>query len=386
MIRDQNILDQLLETVTRFVSQELIPHEAQVAEQNEIPAELVDKMAELGLFGLSIPTAYGGLGLTMEEECLVALELGQTSPAFRTVVGTNIGIGSQGLIMDGRPDQKDYWLPRLASGEVISSFALTEPEAGSDAGSIRTTAVRDGDCYRLNGTKRYITNADKAGLFTLMARTDPESQGSRGVSAFLIPAQTPGLSIGLPEKKMGQHGTHVCDVVLNDAEVPASALLGTEEGKGFITAMKVLERGRLHISAVCVGIADRLIDESTHYAAKRKQFGQAIGEFQLVQGMLADMKTEWYAGRSMVIDAARKKDLGEAVATESSCCKYFCSEMVGRVADHAVQIFGGAGYIADYGIERFYRDVRIFRLYEGTSQIQQLIIARNMLRIWLVPS
>ncbi|HAD37486.1 MAG TPA: acyl-CoA dehydrogenase [Gammaproteobacteria bacterium] len=380
MIRDQNILDQLLETVTRFVSQELIPHEAQVAEQNEIPAELVDKMAELGLFGLSIPTAYGGLGLTMEEECLVALELGQTSPAFRTVVGTNIGIGSQGLIMDGRPDQKDYWLPRLASGEVISSFALTEPEAGSDAGSIRTTAVRDGDCYRLNGTKRYITNADKAGLFTLMARTDPESQGSRGVSAFLIPAQTPGLSIGLPEKKMGQHGTHVCDVVLNDAEVPASALLGTEEGKGFITAMKVLERGRLHISAVCVGIADRLIDESTHYAAKRKQFGQAIGEFQLVQGMLADMKTEWYAGRSMVIDAARKKDLGEAVATESSCCKYFCSEMVGRVADHAVQIFGGAGYIADYGIERFYRDVRIFRLYEGTSQIQQLIIARNMLR------
>ncbi|HIO34724.1 MAG TPA: acyl-CoA dehydrogenase [Gammaproteobacteria bacterium] len=380
MIRDQNILDQLLETVTRFVSQELIPHEAQVAEQNEIPAELVDKMAELGLFGLSIPTAYGGLGLTMEEECLVALELGQTSPAFRTVVGTNIGIGSQGLIMDGRPDQKDYWLPRLASGEVISSFALTEPEAGSDAGSIRTTAVRDGDCYRLNGTKRYITNADKAGLFTLMARTDPESQGSRGVSAFLIPAQTPGLSIGLPEKKMGQHGTHVCDVVLNDAEVPASALLGTEEGKGFITAMKVLERGRLHISAVCVGIADRLIDESTHYAAQRKQFGQAIGEFQLVQGMLADMKTEWYAGRSMVIDAARKKDLGEAVATESSCCKYFCSEMVGRVADHAVQIFGGAGYIADYGIERFYRDVRIFRLYEGTSQIQQLIIARNMLR------
>ena len=380
MIKDQQILDQLLETVIRFVSQELIPTEAQVAEQNDIPTELIAKMAELGLFGLSIPTSYGGLGLTMEEECLVALELGRASPAFRTVVGTNIGIGSQGLIMDGRPDQKDYWLPRLASGDVISSFALTEPDAGSDAGSIRTSAVRDGDCYRLNGTKRFITNADKAGLFTVMARTDPESQGSRGVSAFLVPAQTPGLTIGIPEKKMGQHGTHVCDVVLNDAEIPASALLGTEEGKGFITAMKVLERGRLHISAVCVGIADRLIDESTRYAAQRKQFGQAIGEFQLVQGMLADMKTEWYAGRSMVIDAARKKDLDVTVATESSCCKYFCSEMVGRVADRAVQIFGGAGYIADYGIERFYRDVRIFRLYEGTSQIQQLIIARNMLR------
>ena len=380
MIKDQQILDQLLETVIRFVSQELIPTEAQVAEQNDIPTELIAKMAELGLFGLSIPTSYGGLGLTMEEECLVALELGRASPAFRTVVGTNIGIGSQGLIMDGRPDQKDYWLPRLASGDVISSFALTEPDAGSDAGSIRTSAVRDGDCYRLNGTKRFITNADKAGLFTVMARTDPDSQGSRGVSAFLVPAQTPGLTIGIPEKKMGQHGTHVCDVVLNDAEIPASALLGTEEGKGFVTAMKVLERGRLHISAVCVGIADRLIDESTRYAAQRKQFGQAIGEFQLVQGMLADMKTEWYAGRSMVIDAARKKDLDATVATESSCCKYFCSEMVGRVADHAVQIFGGAGYIADYGIERFYRDVRIFRLYEGTSQIQQLIIARNMLR------
>ena len=380
MIKDQQILDQLLETVIRFVSQELIPTEAQVAEQNDIPTELIAKMAELGLFGLSIPTSYGGLGLTMEEECLVALELGRASPAFRTVVGTNIGIGSQGLIMDGRPDQKDYWLPRLASGDVISSFALTEPDAGSDAGSIRTSAVRDGDCYRLNGTKRFITNADKAGLFTVMARTDPDSQGSRGVSAFLVPAQTPGLTIGIPERKMGQHGTHVCDVVLNDAEIPASALLGTEEGKGFITAMKVLERGRLHISAVCVGIADRLIDESTRYAAQRKQFGQAIGEFQLVQGMLADMKTEWYAGRSMVIDAARKKDLDVTVATESSCCKYFCSEMVGRVADRAVQIFGGAGYIADYGIERFYRDVRIFRLYEGTSQIQQLIIARNMLR------
>ena len=380
MIKDQQILDQLLETVIRFVSQELIPTEAQVAEQNDIPTELIAKMAGLGLFGLSIPTSYGGLGLTMEEECLVALELGRASPAFRTVVGTNIGIGSQGLIMDGRADQKAYWLPRLASGDVIASFALTEPDAGSDAGSIRTSAVRDGDCYRLNGTKRFITNADKAGLFTVMARTDPDSQGSRGVSAFLVPAQTPGLTIGIPEKKMGQHGTHVCDVVLNDAEIPASALLGTEEGKGFVTAMKVLERGRLHISAVCVGIADRLIDESARYAAQRKQFGQAIGEFQLVQGMLADMKTEWYAGRSMVIDAARKKDLDATVATESSCCKYFCSEMVGRVADRAVQIFGGAGYIADYGIERFYRDVRIFRLYEGTSQIQQLIIARNMLR------
>ena len=380
MIQDQETLDQLLQTIRRFVNQELIPNEARVARENKVPDELVGQMGELGLFGISIPASYGGLGLTMEEECRIALELGRASPAFRTIVGTNVGIGSQGLVMDGRQDQKDYWLPKLASGEVVASFALTEPEAGSDAASVRTTAVRSDDCYILNGTKRYITNADRAGLFTLMARTDADSTGAHGISAFLVPADTPGLKVGQPEQKMGQHGAQVCDVVLDNARIPASCLLGNEEGKGFITAMKVLERGRLHISAVCVGIADRLIEESVRYAAQRHQFGQPIGQFQLIQGMLADMKTEWYAGRSMVIDAAVSKDEGQEIQTASSCCKYFCTEMVGRVADRAVQIFGGAGYIADYGIERFYRDVRIFRLYEGTSQIQQLIIARNMLR------
>ena len=380
MIQDRGTLDQLLQTIRRFVDQELIPNEAKVAQENRVPDVLVEKMGGLGLFGISIPTSYGGLGLTMEEECCVALELGRASPAFRTIVGTNVGIGSQGLIMDGRQDQKDFWLPKLATGEVIASFALTEPEAGSDAASVRTTAVRDEECYVLNGTKRYITNADRAGLFTLMARTDSDSTGAHGISAFLVPADSPGLEIGQPEQKMGQHGSQVCDVVLDNARIPASCLLGDKEGKGFITAMKVLERGRLHISAVCVGIADRLIEESVRYAAQRHQFGQPIGQFQLIQCMLADMKTEWYAGRSMVLDAAVRKDDGENIQTASSCCKYFCTEMVGRVADRAVQIFGGAGYIADYGIERFYRDVRIFRLYEGTSQIQQLIIARNMLR------
>ncbi|MED5462767.1 MAG: acyl-CoA dehydrogenase family protein, partial [Pseudomonadota bacterium] len=363
MIQDRGTLDQLLQTIRRFVDQELIPNEAKVAQENRVPDVLVEKMGGLGLFGISIPTSYGGLGLTMEEECCVALELGRASPAFRTIVGTNVGIGSQGLIMDGRQDQKDYWLPKLASGDVIASFALTEPEAGSDAASVRTTAVRDGECYVLNGTKRYITNADRAGLFTLMARTDSDSTGAHGISAFLVPADSPGLEIGQPEQKMGQHGSQVCDVVLDNARIPASCLLGDEEGKGFITAMKVLERGRLHISAVCVGIADRLIEESVRYAAQRHQFGPPIGQFQLIQGMLADMKTEWYAGRSMVLDAAVRKDDEENIQTASSCCKYFCTEMVGRVADRAVQIFGGAGYIADYGIERFYRDVRIFRLY-----------------------
>ncbi len=380
MALDLETRDQLLSTIRRFVEERLIPLEAQVSENDEVPAEVVQEMRELGLFGISIPVEYGGLGLTMEEECLVLFELGRTSPAFRSVIGTNVGIGSQGIVMDGRQDQKDEWLPKLATGEAIASFALTEPEAGSDAASLRTTAIRDGDDYIINGTKRFITNATKASMFTLMARTDPDTPGGKGVSAFICPADTPGITIGKPEKKMGQQGAHISDVIFENARISASCLLGEVEGKGFITAMKVLERGRLHIAAVCAGVADRLLEESGRYAAQRKQFGAPIGNLQLVQAMLADMKTEHYAARCMVLDAARRRDAGEDVATESSCCKYFASEMVGRVADKAVQIFGGAGYVADYGIERFYRDVRIFRIYEGTSQVQQIIIGRNVVK------
>ena len=380
MALDLETREQLLSTIRRFVEERLIPLEAQVSENDEVPAEVVQEMRELGLFGISIPVEYGGLGLTMEEECLVLFELGRTSPAFRSVIGTNVGIGSQGIVMDGRQDQKDEWLPKLATGEAIASFALTEPEAGSDAASLRTTAIRDGDDYIVNGTKRFITNATKASMFTLMARTDPNTPGGKGVSAFICPADTPGITIGKPEKKMGQQGAHISDVIFENASISASCLLGDVEGKGFITAMKVLERGRLHIAAVCAGVADRLLEESGRYAAERKQFGAPIGNLQLVQAMLADMKTEQYAARCMVLDAARRRDAGENVATESSCCKYFASEMVGRVADNAVQIFGGAGYVADYGIERFYRDVRIFRIYEGTSQVQQIIIGRNVVK------
>lgn len=380
MALDLETRDQLLSTIRRFVEERLIPLEAQVSENDEVPAEIVQEMKELGLFGISIPVEYGGLGLTMEEECLVLFELGRTSPAFRSVIGTNVGIGSQGIVMDGRQEQKDEWLPKLATGEAIASFALTEPEAGSDAASLRTTAIRDGDDYIVNGTKRFITNATKASMFTLMARTDPNTPGGKGVSAFICPADTPGITIGKPEKKMGQQGAHISDVIFENARISASCLLGDVEGKGFITAMKVLERGRLHIAAVCAGVADRLLEESGRYAAERKQFGAPIGNLQLVQAMLADMKTEQYAARCMVLDAARRRDAGENVATESSCCKYFASEMVGRVADNAVQIFGGAGYVADYGIERFYRDVRIFRIYEGTSQVQQIIIGRNVVK------
>ncbi len=383
MALDQDTLTQLLDTVERFVTERLRPLEHRVADEDRVPDEVVAEMRELGLFGLSIPEEYGGLGLTMAEEAQVAFRLGRTSPAFRSILGTNNGIGSQGLVIDGTAEQKARYLPRLASGEIIGSFALTEPEAGSDAGSLKTMARRDGnDRLVINGAKRFITNAPEAGLFTLFARTDPDSRDARGVSAFVIEADTPGITIGATDRKMGQKGAHTADVTFEDVRVPADAIIGgpAKEGQGFKTAMKVLDRGRLHISAVCVGVAERLIEDSLRYAMERKQFGQAIGEFQLVQAMLADSKAEAYAARCMVEETARRKDAGANVSTEAACAKMFASEMVGRVADRAVQIHGGAGYVADYGIERFYRDVRLFRIYEGTTQIQQLVIARNMIR------
>jgi acyl-CoA dehydrogenase len=374
---DPQSLDLLLTTVRRYVTERLRPLEARVEQDDEVPAEIVQEMREMGLFGLSIPEEYGGLGLSMGEEVRVALELGGTTPAFRSVFGTNVGIGSQGLVMAGSDAQKAQWLPGIATGEVITSFALTEPGAGSDSASVQTRAVGDGDVYRLNGAKRFITNADKASLFTVMARTG--EPGAKGVSAFLVPADLPGLSIGKPEKKMGQQGAHVCDVIFDDVAVPAGNRLG-EEGKGFRIAMRVLDRGRLHIAAVCVGIAERLIADAVGYAKERKQFGQPLADFQLVQAMIADSKTETLAARALVLEAARLKDEGAPITLEAAAAKYFASETVGRVADRAVQIFGGAGYIADYGIERLYRDVRLFRIYEGTSQVQQLVIARETLK------
>ncbi len=378
MALDPEIFDTLIETIRRFVAERLRPLEGAVEEADAIPDDIVAEMRELGLFGLSIAEEYGGLGLTMSEECRVAIELGRTTPAFRSTFGTNVGIGSQGIVMAGTPEQKAEWLPKIAAGEVISSFALTEPDVGSDSGAVKTRAVRDGDIYRITGTKRFITNADKAHVFTLMARTG-EEPGGRGVSAFLVPRDLSGLTIGEPEKKMGQKGAKVADVILDNVEVPASLRLGAE-GEGFKIAMQVLDRGRLHISAVCVGVAERLIADCVAYASERKQFGKPIAEHQLIQAMIADSKTEAMAARALVLQTAAAKDAGENVVMESAAAKYFASEMVGRVADRAVQIFGGAGYIADYGIERLYRDVRLFRIYEGTSQIQQLIIARETLK------
>ena len=379
---EQTTLDQLIETVRRFVNERLIPLEEQVANDDLIPQKVIDEMKELGLFGLTIPTEYGGLGLNTYEECVVVLELGRTAPAFRSIFGTNNGIGSQGLVMDGTQEQKDYYLPKLASGEIIGSFALTEPEAGSDSASVQTKAEPDGDEFVLTGTKRYITNAPTAGLFTVFARTNAEEKGSRGVSAFLVDADSPGLSLSKPYKKMGQQGAHICDVILDQCRVPQSKMIGGTEklNRGFQTAMKTLDRGRLHISALSVGCAKRLIELSVSYSKDRKQFGQAISEFQLLQGMLADSQAECYAAETMVLDAAARRDRGEDINMLASCCKLFATEMVGKVADRAVQIHGGAGYIDEYAVTRFYKDVRLFRIYEGTSQIQQTIIAKNLLK------
>ncbi|MEO1963808.1 acyl-CoA dehydrogenase family protein [Hyphomonas sp.] len=379
MAFDAEIRDALIEQVRRFVTEKCVPAEAEVAENDEVPQSIVDEMKNLGLFGIAVPEEYGGLQLDMETECLVAFELGQTSPAFRSVAGTNIGIGSQALVLFGTEEQKTKWLPGVASGDLIASFALTEPEAGSDAGSLTTKAIRDGDHYVFNGTKRYITNANKADIFTVMARTDPDTPGAKGVSAFVVERDTPGVSVGVPEKKMGQQGAHICDVIFDNARVPASNMIG-KEGEGFKVAMSVLDKGRLHISAVATGVSKRLIREMVNYALERKQFGKPIMEHQMIQAMIADSQAETYAAECMIMDAARRRDAGEDVTLLASSTKLFATEACGRVADRAVQVFGGAGYVSDYGIERFYRDVRIFRLYEGTSQIQQIIIARELAR------
>lgn len=378
MIRDPSSHALLTDTIRRFVRETLVPAEAQVDRDDAIPDAIVDAMKALGLFGMSIPEDHGGLGLTMEEEAEAAMELGFAAPAFRSVIGTNNGIGSQGIIADGTPEQKDRWLPKLATGEAIGSFALTEPDAGSDAASIRTKAVRDGDDYVLDGTKRYITNATRADVFTVMARTGGDGAG--GITAFLVEADRDGLSVGPPDRKMGQRGTSTADVIFAGCRVPAENIIGGQPERGFRTAMKVLTRGRLHISAICVGAAQRIISEAVAFAKSRVQFGKPIGEHQLIQAMLADSETEAYAARAMVLDAARRYDAGERIIREVACAKLFAAEMVGRVADRAVQIHGGAGYMNAYAVERFYRDVRLFRIYEGTSQIQQIIIARDMLK------
>lgn len=370
----------LIDTINRFVHEKLIPAEAAADEQGGIPAEITTEMKELGLFGISIPEEYGGLGLCLTDEVEIALTVGQAAPAFRSMFGTNVGIGSQAIVIDGTDDQKAQYLPKLASGQLIGSFCLTEAGSGSDAASLVTRAVRDGDDYILNGTKRFITNAPVAGLFTVMARTDPHCKDGRGVSAFLVEAGTKGLSIGSTEKKMGQSAAPVADVVFEDCRVPLANMVGGVEGIGFRTAMKVLDKGRIHISAVATGLAHRMLRDAVRYVTERKQFGESLSNFQLIQAMIADSEADIYAAKCMIRDVARAKDAGENTKRRASCTKLFATEMAGRVADRAVQMLGGAGYISAYGMERLYRDMRLFRIYEGTSQIQQLIIAKDVIK------
>lgn len=380
MIRDQQALDVFLNTVRRFVTGKAIPMEAYVEQHDEVPAELVQHMRDNGFFGWSIPEAYGGAGLTTEELVLAAFELSQCSVAFRARVGTNTGIGSEGIVADGTDAQKQRYLPRLASGEWTASLAVTEPEAGSEATHVLTSAQRDGDSYILNGQKCYITNAPIADVFTVTARTEPGSQGAKGVSAFIVERDTPGLSVGAPYRKMGQAGSPVSAVYFDNCRVPAANLIGGVEGNGFKTVMKTLNKQRIHLAALSTGPAIRMLQMAIEHTSSRVQFGQPVANMQLVQAMIADCQTEIYAARSMILETARKRDRGEDVVLEASMCKYYATEMCGRVADRCVQMFGGAGYIADHcAIERWYRDVRLFRLYEGTSQIHQLNIAKHVL-------
>jgi acyl-CoA dehydrogenase len=372
--------NELIELLRDFVRREVMPAEAGIDESDEIPARLIAQAKEMGLYGYALPSEYGGLGLSVRQQVLLTIELGYTSPAFRSLFGTNNGIAGQVLVMGGTDSQRKQWLPRLASGEVVASFALTEPDAGSDPGSLVTSATADGSEWVIDGLKRYITNAPAADVFMVFARTDPQAPRGKGIGVFIVPSSLPGVSVAAKDHKMGQAGAWTADVSFSGVRVGRDALVGEAAAAGYATAMRSLAHGRLVIAGLCVGVAQRLIDESVSYARERIQGGHPIGEYQLVQAMLADSQTEYLAARSLVLDAAERYEAGTDMRLGPSAAKYFASEAVGRIADRAVQIHGGSGYIRGIPVERLYRDVRLFRIYEGTSQIQQLVIAREMLK------
>jgi len=382
----QTEFDQLLDLLRDFIRREVMPAEAGIDESDEIPARLIEQAKEMGLYGYALPTEYGGLGLSVDQQVRLTMELGYTCPAFRSLFGTNNGIAGQVLVLAGTEEQRKQWLPRLASGEVVASFALTEPDAGSDPSRLVTTARQMkgegevGGDWVIDGLKRYITNAPAADAFMVFARTDPDAPPGKGIGVFVVPARTKGVAVAARDHKMGQAGAWTADVAFTGVRVPADALVGEQAQAGYATAMRSLAHGRLIIAAMCVGVAARLIDESVSYAKERSQGGHRIGEYQLVQAMLADSHTEYLAARSLVLDAAAQYEAGTDQRLAPSAAKYFASEAVGRIADRAVQIHGGSGYIRGIPVERLYRDVRLFRIYEGTSQIQQLVIARELLR------
>jgi acyl-CoA dehydrogenase len=375
---DDTDLEDVISTVRDFIRDRVIPHEADIDASDEMPAGLREEAAQMGLFGFAIPGEYGGLGLSMAQEARLVMELGYTTPAFRSMFGTNNGIAGHVLLEGAAPEQKKEYLPRLASGEWVASFALTEEGAGSDPSTLVTSVASSDDGYVIDGTKRFITNAPVADVFMVFARhADGEAAGE--ISALLVRAGTPGLTVGPRDEKMGQHGAWTADVRFDGVRVPAAALIGTP-GKGYVTAMRCLAHGRLHIAALCVGLAQRALDETVRYALGRRQGGRPIADYQLIQGLIADSQTDVMAGRALVEHAAAAFDSGADRRLGPSCAKYFCSEMVGRVTDRAVQVHGGTGYMRGVPVEQFYRDARLFRIYEGTSQIQQLVIARQVLR------
>lgn len=373
-----------LDMITRLVRDKLIPAEPHLEGQETLPEDLTELLRQAGLFGISIPTRWGGLGLTMEQQVRVMFEVTRASSVFRARFSTTIGLGSQPILYNGTDAQCAEWLPRMASGEITAAFCLTEPEAGSDAGGVRTMAVRDGDHYVLNGSKRYITNARQAQVLIVMARTEAGTRDASGSSAFIVPIGTEGVRCGPADRKMGQDGSATSEVFFDNARVPAENLIGGREGGGFKTAMRGINHARLHVAVTCVGQAQRLIEEALFHAMNRRQFGQPLAEFQLVQAKLADMRAETQAARSMILETARAFDAaGEAqgpIIADIACCKLFASEMVGRVADHAVQIHGGAGWMRGSVVEQFYRDVRLFRIFEGASDVQRMLIAKDMIK------
>jgi len=369
-----------LDTLRRFVRDRLVPAEPQAFEEDFVPEDVLNEMREMGLFGLQVPAEYGGPGLSIDQYLECILEIAWAAPAFRSCMAISTGIISTALKLDATEEQKQEYFPKLLNG-AIASFCLTEPDSGSDSAGMKTRAVKDGDFYVLNGTKRYITNGPRAEFYLVMARTSVEKlPGNAHVRGFLIPRDTPGLSVGKHDKKMGQRGAITSDVVLEDVRVPASALLGGVEGKGFKTAMKALDGGRLSVGATAIGYSRRILESALRYATERKAFGETIGNFQLVQAMLADSRMELYAAECMLRDASKRAANGEKISTEAACLKAYASEAAGRIADRCVQIYGGAGYMAEYEAERFYRDVRVYRIYEGTTQILQTVIAKAMIK------
>jgi acyl-CoA dehydrogenase len=375
-----DVFADVLKQIGDFVRTRVVPRELEIMSTDAIPDDLRAQAAEMGLFGYAIPQEWGGLGLDLVQDVEVAMELGYTSLSFRSMFGTNNGIAGQVLVGFGTDEQKSRWLPGIASGEIVASFALTEPGAGSNPAGLRTTAKADGDGWLIDGSKLFITNATDAGLFVVFARIEPAPETGNGIAVFLVPATAPGIEVGVKDAKMGQEGSRTAEVTFTQVRVGPEALVGADAEAGYRAAMTSLARGRIHIAALSVGCAQRALDESVSYAASATQGGTPIGEYQLVQAMLADQQTGVMAGRAMVRDAARLYAGGEDRRIAPSAVKLFCTEMVGKVADLAVQVHGGTGYMREVPVERIYRDVRLLRLYEGTSEIQRLIIGGGLVR------